>query len=325
MFLLIENLPILLPEMLDELIAWKPVTYREYFQRVASAGLRPRDCDLRRRSTRTSATSSRPSSRASTAIALASVQVIANHRSPAGEIDPEQVSEFCENSARAMRSALNRAADLVNNGRGEVVETPQEMVERILSVAEAAHGSPDLAAAPVAAEAPPAAEPPAELPVEAAAETPPPMPEPLPPTIEPPMPEPVMLAPQTSPPAAKTVAPPPAPKTSADDDAPAKGEPRAKGQNSAVPSAGDESYFTVFAGGECFGLSVLHAQTIFRIGSITPIPMGPVDIVGLVNLRGRIVTAVSLRRRLGIAGREPAERAGHRHRAQGREFRSDGR
>jgi purine-binding chemotaxis protein CheW len=70
-----------------------------------------------------------------------------------------------------------------------------------------------------------------------------------------------------------------------------------------VPSAGDESYFTVFAGGEAFGLSVLHAQTIFRIGSITPIPMGPVDIVGLVNLRGKIVTAVSLRRRLGI----PAE------------------
>ena len=32
--------------------------------------------------------------------------------------------------------------------------------------------------------------------------------------------------------------------------------------------------------------------------------MGPVDIVGLVNLRGKIVTAVSLRRRLGI----PAER-----------------
>jgi purine-binding chemotaxis protein CheW len=67
-----------------------------------------------------------------------------------------------------------------------------------------------------------------------------------------------------------------------------------------VPSAGDESYFTVFAGGEAFGLSVLHAQTIFRITSVTPVPMGPADIVGLVNLRGKIVTAVSLRRRLGI-------------------------
>lgn len=67
-----------------------------------------------------------------------------------------------------------------------------------------------------------------------------------------------------------------------------------------VPTAGDESYFTVFAGGEAFGLSVLHTQTIFRITNVTPIPLGPADIVGLVNLRGRIVTAVSLRRRLGI-------------------------
>jgi purine-binding chemotaxis protein CheW len=67
-----------------------------------------------------------------------------------------------------------------------------------------------------------------------------------------------------------------------------------------VPTAGEESYFTVFAGGEAFGLSVLHAQTIFRMSSVTPIPLGPADIVGLVNLRGKIVTAVSLRRRLGI-------------------------
>lgn len=67
-----------------------------------------------------------------------------------------------------------------------------------------------------------------------------------------------------------------------------------------VPTAGEESYFTVFAGGEAFGLSVLHTQTIFRITSVTPIPLGPPDIVGLVNLRGKIVTAVSLRRRLRI-------------------------
>jgi len=67
-----------------------------------------------------------------------------------------------------------------------------------------------------------------------------------------------------------------------------------------VPTAGEESYFTVFAGGDAFGLSVLNAQTIFRITTVTPIPLGPIDIVGLVNLRGKIVTAVSLRRRLGI-------------------------
>ncbi|HKZ95901.1 MAG TPA: chemotaxis protein CheW [Hyphomicrobiaceae bacterium] len=67
-----------------------------------------------------------------------------------------------------------------------------------------------------------------------------------------------------------------------------------------IPTTDAQSYFTVFAGGEAFGLSVQNAQTIFRISSVTPIPMGPLDIGGLVNLRGKIVTAVSLRRRLGI-------------------------
>jgi purine-binding chemotaxis protein CheW len=280
-FLLIENLPILLPEMLDELMAWKPVTYREYFQRSLLPGSARAiaiydglDEDFRNEF--------ETIIKSVNGIALASVQVIGNHRSPTGEIDPEQVSEFCENSSRAMRSALNRAADLVNNGRGEVVETPQEMVERILNVAEAVTGEP------VAAEVPLA-----EAPTKAT---------PLP---EPPMPEPAKAKPASDaakpPVVAKPKAPAPDPDASGDEEVPAKEEPRAKGHNPAVPSAGDESYFTVFAGGECFGLSVLHAQTIFRITSVTPIPMGPADIVGLANLRGRVVTAVSLRRRLGIA------------------------
>ncbi len=60
----------------------------------------------------------------------------------------------------------------------------------------------------------------------------------------------------------------------------------------------DQSYFTVFVGGEIFGLPVENTHTIFRITSVTSVPMSPSDIAGLVNLRGKIVTAVSLRRRL---------------------------
>ena len=62
---------------------------------------------------------------------------------------------------------------------------------------------------------------------------------------------------------------------------------------------GDESsYFTVFVGGEIFGLPVENTHTIFRISSVAPVPLSAGDIAGLVNLRGKIVTAVSLRRRL---------------------------
>ena len=60
----------------------------------------------------------------------------------------------------------------------------------------------------------------------------------------------------------------------------------------------ESSYFTVFVGGEIFGLPVENTHTIFRISSVTPVPLSQSDIAGLVNLRGKIVTAVSLRRRL---------------------------
>jgi purine-binding chemotaxis protein CheW len=61
---------------------------------------------------------------------------------------------------------------------------------------------------------------------------------------------------------------------------------------------GERHCFIVYVGGEPFGLPVDSVQTIFQIEAITPVPLGPHEIVGLVNLRGKIVTAVSLRRRL---------------------------
>ena len=62
-----------------------------------------------------------------------------------------------------------------------------------------------------------------------------------------------------------------------------------------------DGYFSIKVAEDTFGLPVTRVQTIFRIGSVTKAPGGPPDIVGLVNLRGKIVTAVSLRRRLGLA------------------------
>jgi purine-binding chemotaxis protein CheW len=65
--------------------------------------------------------------------------------------------------------------------------------------------------------------------------------------------------------------------------------------------------FTVIVGGETFGLPVEAVQTIFRIDEVTPIPLGPEEILGLVNLRGKIVTAVSLRRRLRMKEERPVK------------------
>jgi purine-binding chemotaxis protein CheW len=69
----------------------------------------------------------------------------------------------------------------------------------------------------------------------------------------------------------------------------------------ALARSDESSYFTVFVNGEIFGLPVENTHTIFRIASVTSVPLSSGDIAGLVNLRGKIVTAVSLRKRLHMA------------------------
>lgn len=74
-----------------------------------------------------------------------------------------------------------------------------------------------------------------------------------------------------------------------------------------VPRRADaRSFFTVHAAGAMFGLPVDAVQTIFRLQAVTPVPLAPPTIAGLVNLRGKIVTAVSLQKRLGIEKEGPS-------------------
>ena len=65
--------------------------------------------------------------------------------------------------------------------------------------------------------------------------------------------------------------------------------------------ARERSFFTVYVNENVFGLDVREAQAIFRVGAITPIPLMQKEIAGLINLRGKVVVAVSLRQRLGSA------------------------
>lgn len=53
-----------------------------------------------------------------------------------------------------------------------------------------------------------------------------------------------------------------------------------------------------------FGVDVQRVQEVLRYQEMTPVPLAPPEIRGLINLRGQIITAVDLRRRLGIPDRE---------------------
>ncbi len=57
--------------------------------------------------------------------------------------------------------------------------------------------------------------------------------------------------------------------------------------------------------GQLFGLPVEQVRDALSGQRLMPIPLAPADIAGTLNLRGRIVTAVDLGRRLGLAGPEP--------------------
>src|SRR5215831_11780923 len=70
--------------------------------------------------------------------------------------------------------------------------------------------------------------------------------------------------------------------------------------------AAARQYCTFCVGGQCFGLDVLRVQEIIRYQEMTRVPLAAPAVRGLINLRGQIVTAIDLRRRLEMTER-PAE------------------
>src|SRR3982751_5191213 len=59
-------------------------------------------------------------------------------------------------------------------------------------------------------------------------------------------------------------------------------------------------YVTVMIGGQLFGLPINRVQDVFMLDRLTRVPLAPPEIAGVLNLRGRIVTAIDMRRRLGL-------------------------
>lgn len=56
--------------------------------------------------------------------------------------------------------------------------------------------------------------------------------------------------------------------------------------------------------GEEFGVDILKVQEIIRPVAITRVPHAPAFVEGVINLRGRIVPVIDLRKRFGLPHRE---------------------
>ena len=78
----------------------------------------------------------------------------------------------------------------------------------------------------------------------------------------------------------------------------------------ATAHAMEGEYVTVMVAKQMFGLPIDRVHDVFIASALTGVPLAPREIVGLLNLRGRVVTAMCLRRRLGLPeaenGREMA-------------------
>jgi purine-binding chemotaxis protein CheW len=85
------------------------------------------------------------------------------------------------------------------------------------------------------------------------------------------------------------------------------------GDRTVSDNSGDQAqaggdFVTFMIAGQLFGVPVLEVQDVLRPQAITRIPMAPPEILGSLNLRGRIVTVVNTRHRLGLPAAESSDK-----------------
>ena len=68
-----------------------------------------------------------------------------------------------------------------------------------------------------------------------------------------------------------------------------------------------KDFLTVYISGQLFGIPVLQVEDVLGEQRVTKIPLAPPEVAGSLNLRGRIVTAINVRKRLGLEDSESTQ------------------
>ncbi len=80
------------------------------------------------------------------------------------------------------------------------------------------------------------------------------------------------------------------------------------GSESHVSNQGPSSSFVTFSlADETYAIDVLQVQEVLKLTEIAPVPGVPDYILGIINLRGDVVTVIDARRRMQLPVREPDE------------------
>lgn len=56
--------------------------------------------------------------------------------------------------------------------------------------------------------------------------------------------------------------------------------------------------------GEVYGVNVMQVQEVLRYSEIAPVPGAPAYVIGIINLRGNVVTVIDTRHRFGLSAGE---------------------
>ena len=80
----------------------------------------------------------------------------------------------------------------------------------------------------------------------------------------------------------------------------AMAQQKAAAQETSEESSGDAKQFLTFQlGQERYGIDILNIKEIIEYGNLTPVPMMPEFIAGVINLRGSVVPVINLALRFG--------------------------
>lgn len=64
--------------------------------------------------------------------------------------------------------------------------------------------------------------------------------------------------------------------------------------------AESKDFLTAYIADQLFGIPVLQVEDVLGEQTVTKVPLAPPEVAGSLNLRGRIVTAINVRKRLGL-------------------------
>ena len=68
-------------------------------------------------------------------------------------------------------------------------------------------------------------------------------------------------------------------------------------------------WVTFHLAGEKYGVNVMQVQEVLRYNDIAPVPGAPMYVLGIINLRGKVVTVLDTRNRFGLPEGEVTEQS----------------